>query len=339
MRIQRVFAAFAVAVSAAGCGSFMKADKADILLKPSEEFERAVVISEAPEADAPAAAAPAPAPEKKAAKKKTPVKPAKKGKAAPAGPPVHEPDLEDGGNFAGRRPKVDPFRVGETVTLDVHYFKISAVHLRVAPFAQVNGKKAYQFVTELETYPRFSSMVYAVEDKAVTLLDYEELVPRVFTLHVKETNQLREARSYFDFDKLEARYWEKKITEKDGVQEKRLQWEILPFSQNVFSAIFYMRLFPWETGKEYAFRVADDEKNHIFKGTALRREMLDTDIGELKAVVVKAEIVTKGAFAQTGDIMIWLSDDDRKLVLRIESKLKFATLVAEVIQLDPGKAP
>lgn len=259
--------------------------------------------------------------------------------ARPEVPTKREPDLEDSVGFKGRRPLVDPFRVGEKVIHDVSYFKVSAgqLTLEVGPYAMVNGRKAYNFITSIETYPRFSSLVYAVEDKAVTLLDYETLVPRVFTLHVRETGQLKEARSIFDFEKLQATYWEKKVTEKRGPEEKKMEWEILPYSQNVFSAIFYMRLFRWEPGKEYSFRVADDGENIVFKGRAVRRETLTTEVGIFPAVVVKPEITVKGVFKPMGDIFIWLSDDERRLVLRIESKIKIGTLVSEVIRIEPGR--
>lgn len=361
MKTSRAFlaAAFAGALGlgglTSGCAAkYLKVEDPNVL-KGSDEFDKAVkiVVDESePEPAKPEPARPEPEPAKSAApvkkgapvKKTGPVPKPKKGAktkaAAPAGPAVHEPaDVEDGTGFVGRRPSVDPFRVGEAVVHDVHYFKISAgkMTLKVDPMATVNGKKAYNFVTQLETYPTFSTVVYAVDDKAVTLVDFDQLIPRVFTLHVKETSQRREARSFFDFDKLQARYWEKKVTEKNGVEEKKLEWEILPYSQNVFSAIFYMRLFKWETGKEYAFRVADDEQNLIFRGTALERETLDTEIGPMKAIKVQAKIMSKGIFKQVGDIHIWLSDDDRKYVLRIESKIKIGTLISEIVSLDPGK--
>ncbi|MBX3039324.1 MAG: DUF3108 domain-containing protein [Bdellovibrionaceae bacterium] len=341
-----------------GCAStFLKVENPDVL-RPDKEFERAVVI-EVPEAEpgteealiatAPPAAEEkpaAPAKTVKGAKKTVPAKaaaektPAKASKKAVA-PARREPDLEDDKGFQGRRPLKDPFWIGETVVHDVSYFKVSAgsLTMRVDPFAQVNGKKAYNLVTHIKTYDTFSKLVYGVDDKVVALLDFEQLIPRVFTMTVKESNQAREVRSFFDFEKNEANFWEKKITKKNGVEEKKMKWEILPYSQNVFSAAFYMRLFAWEDGKEYAFRVADDGENLVFKGKTLRREVLNTDLGPIKAVVVKPEIILKGNFKPIGDILIWLSDDDRKHILRIESKIKIGTLVSEIVELKPGKAP
>jgi hypothetical protein len=253
-------------------------------------------------------------------------------------PGKREPDIEDDEGFAGRRPLKDPFHVGEVVTYDVHYFKVSAgtMKLKVDPMVNVNGKKAYNFVTELKSSSMFSSF-YSVQDRVETFVDFETLVPRVFSLHVKETSQLREAQMVFDEKTLHATYWEKKVTEKSGEEEKKQSWEIQPYSQNVFSAAFYMRNFQWEVGKEISFRVADDEQNLIFKGKCLRKETLDTEMGPKRAIVIKPEVTLKGAFKPVGDIYIWLSDDDRKYVLRIESKIKIGTIVAEAISIKPGR--
>lgn len=248
-----------------------------------------------------------------------------------------QPELESDVGFQGRRPIKDPFRIGETVKHKVKYFKMSAgdLTLQVKPLVNVNGVKSYQFMTAIKTSSFFESF-YSVDDYVVTLVDFENLVPNAFTLHVKETGQVKEARSFFDHVNNKATYWQKKVTEKNGVEEKKIEWEILPYAQNVFSAVFYMRNFQWDVGVENAFVVADDEKNLVFKAKGIRKEVLSTDAGEFQTIVIKPEITLKDKFQPVGDIFIWLSDDDRKFILRIEAKIKIGTLVSEVYELNKG---
>lgn len=252
---------------------------------------------------------------------------------------LREPMLEDSEGFIGRRPLHDPFQVGEKIKHEVFYnlFRITAGEMEYStmPFKIVNGRKAYQFAIALKTTSLFSSF-YAVDDRVVTLVDYDLWLPRLFTLHVKESSQLREGRSYFDFEKMKARYEEKKITSKKGVEEKKQEWDLLPYSQNVFSLIYYMRLFAWADNTEYSFRVADDGENLVFKGRVVARETLKTDAGEFKAIKIKPEFTVKGAFKPVGDIYIWLSDDEKKIPLRIESKIKIGTIISQIIDYQPG---
>lgn len=275
---------------------------------------------------------------------KPPVKKSKAKSSAKMAVPVkpdlaqaRQPDLEDKEGFdTSRRPLIDPFRVGEKVTHSVSYFGAQAGTLtfEVKPFVEVNGKKSYNFLLNIKSSSLFSSF-YSVDDQVETYVDFDDLVPHVFKLKIKESGQLKEARSYFDQKTLRANYWENKYTEKNGHEEKKLSWEFLPYSQNAFSSIFYMRLFKWNIGNEYAFRVSDDEKNVIFKGKALEKVKLNTNAGRFDAIKIKAEIVSRGALSQTGDLFIWISDDEHKYVLRIEAKIKIGTLVSEVEKIQP----
>jgi Protein of unknown function (DUF3108) len=257
---------------------------------------------------------------------------------APEKAAVRPPDIEDSEGFNGlRRPPKDPFRVGEKLVHSVRYFSAEAGRLtfEVKPFVEVNGRKSYSFLIGLKTSSMFSRF-YSVDDTVETFVDYETLVPHVFKLNIRETSKLVQAQAFFDHTSLKARFWERKYTEKSGEEEKKREWDLLPFSQNAFSGIFYMRVFSWTVGKVVQFRVSDDEKNVIFKGTALAREKISTEAGTFSAFKIKTDIMSRGALTPSGNIYIWISDDDRKLVLRIEAEIKIGRLVSEVVdvQLD-----
>lgn len=247
-----------------------------------------------------------------------------------------QPELESDVGFDGRRPIIDPFRVGEKVVHRVHYYSISAgtLTLEVKPFATVNERKTYNFRMAIKTSEWYSG-IYSVDDYGTILMDYENLIPTVLTLHIRETGQLREARMLME--PRETTFWERKVTEKHGEEERRLTWETPEYTQNLFSGIYYMRTFHWDVGTENAFRVTDDKENLIFRGKAIRKEKLTTAIGEFNAIVIKPQVELKGKYKPVGDIFVWLSDDERKYILRIESKIKIGTLTSEIIELNPGR--
>lgn len=361
MRIKVVFFIFGLGFLTFSCSSgLLKYDKSKVEFK-SEEFDKQVQIVELDE-EKPAAQISEPIvvskleekslPEKNlspaplAVKKKIAVRPTKvasgKKAALVEAPPVirREPDIEDSEGFNNlRRPPVDPFRVSEKVVHEVSYLAATAgtLTLMVGPYAVVNGRKAYNFNINIKTNSFFSK-VYAVDDKVQTYVDFETLLPGPFKLDIRDSGQVKEAKSYFNFDNLTANYWEHRYTEKNGHEEKKLNWKILPYSQNPFSAIFYMRVFKWTVGQEYMFRVADDEKNVVFKAKALEKTKLRTEAGEFKAIKLKAEVVSRGNLAKASDFYMWLSDDDRKYVLRIEVKLPIGSLVSEVVDIEEGRA-
>ena len=233
-----------------------------------------------------------------------------------------------------RRPLVDPFIVGEEVELAVTYFNMAAGYmtLKVNPFVQVNGKKSYDFTVAVKSSKVFSYF-YAVDDLAQTFVDFEEMVPSSYTIDVKETVQLKDIRSFFDFSTQQGVYWEKKIAKGKPEENKKREWKIEPFSQNVVSAIFYLRTFDLQPGTTVEYKVADMGKNLSFKGEVLRREKISTEVGELDTVVVKPAFEIDGVFKQVGDVFIWLTDDERKFPVRIDAKIKIGTLVLKLKSL------
>lgn len=269
---------------------------------------------------------------KKKAKALPPPEAKKESKVKP-----HVPPMEDSEGFSGRRPLVDPFRVGEKTTLALSYFNMTAgiLDLEVLPFVEVNGEKAYSFKVSARTNGIFSRF-YSVDDFATTYISYENLIPLNFEISVKESKQVANIRSIFDWKKLKGYYWEKRVTQDKGEKSKNIEWDIKPFSQNVVSAVYYLRNFTLTPGKKLAFSVADEGKNIVFKGEVLRREEITTDIGKVKTVVVRPQFEVDGVFKQTGEILMWMTDDDRKFLVRIESKIKIGTIVGKIKALEPG---
>lgn len=272
---------------------------------------------------------------KKPAKKKPTVKlqPVKEKKAAKKAKATEkrQPEHEDAVGFEGRRPKKDPFRVGEVVRLSVTYFGMTAgyMDLKVKPFVEVNGEKSYSFEVDIKSSD-FFSRIYTVDDKAWSYMDYETLLPYNLSIKVRESKQIKEVRSVFNHNELEASYWEKKVKKDGKEKEKKVKWDIEAYSQNVVTALYYLRTFTLTPGKNLQFRVADDGKNYMFTGKVIRKEKLKTEIGTLDTVVVKPRITVDGVFKQVGEIYFWLTDDDRKFPVRIESEIKIGTLKAKV---------
>ncbi len=326
------------------CSSkYLKYEKEKQLVK-NEEFERKVeIISVDTAASSPVVEATKelPVEQKKAPIVKAKVK-AKVTKKiiAPKKAQKRQPDVEDRIGFEDgqRRPIKDPFAVGEKVIHEMSYFtaKAGLLTMEVKPMAQVNQRLSYHFFVGLKSSGLFSNF-YSVDDQVNTFLDYEELVPHVLKVSIKESGKLAQAQSYFDFQTNKASFWEKKYTEKSGEEERKFTWDILPYSQNAFSGLYYMRIFEWKVGKEIAFQVAEDKKNIIFKGTAIAEETLETEAGEFKTIKIKASILSRGALTQTGDVFLWITNDDRKYIVRIEAKIKIGTIVSEVIEIKHGK--
>lgn len=351
-----LLAAFVVS---GGCSSILRNERAHEILR-QDEFDKQIQVAELPPEPGlmtsglyvqwpgpppvPSAMEPAVAPKKSGRGRQKEKIVIASVASAPEGPlqapAEHEPPHEDGEGFVGRRPKIDPFRVGEKVSLEMSYFGVSAgeMTLEVRPFVRVNGRKSYHFAGTAISTSVFA-MFYAVDDWFEAFVDYETLTPLNYALHVKESKQLRETRCLFDWKKKQAVFWDKKIDPENKVEERKFEWEIPPFSQNIFTAAYYLRNFQLRPGKKLAFVVAHEKENLMVTGEVLRREVLSTPIGDLNTVVIRPKIELNGVFKPVGEVLFWMTDDDRKFIVRIESKIKIGTVVASVSGIQPGRAP
>ncbi|MBY0316242.1 MAG: DUF3108 domain-containing protein [Bdellovibrionales bacterium] len=274
---------------------------------------------------------------KKGKTAKSPATPPQTGKSAakvvptPVESTKHLPELEDSEGFIGRRPEVNPFRVGEKVTYSVSYFAVEAgtMSMEIKSMVEVNGKKAYAIHYSGKSSSVFD-MFYAVDDSAITYLDVETLVPTSYSLHVKESKQVREVRSYFNLQEMKAYMLDKRQKKGKELEVKDYSWEIPAYSQNVFSVAFYMRTFTFKVGKELQVRVAHEGKNILMKAKVLREEKLKTPAGTFDTWVIQPQFEMEGAFKPSGNNFIWLTKDDRKRIVRIESKIKIGTIVVGV---------
>lgn len=223
------------------------------------------------------------------------------------------------------------FPVGEQVVLSASFFGVEAgkVQLGVKSDKLFNGKEVLHFYALGKTSSLFS-LVYKVRDSIESLWSLDFKRPLSLAFDVDETKQKYKTRSYFDWSKRKAEYFEEGWHKKKGNYRNKKEWKLPKFGQDILSVIFYIRTLDLEVGKEYNFNVMEDEKVIQAQLKVDRREILKTKIGALSALVLKPFFKTKGKFKKVGDISIWVTDDKYKQLLRVESKIKIGTVTAKV---------
>jgi len=301
-------------------------------LSKIEEFDKIVQIKEMPPAGEELKAEEKAPPPIIAVKPKKVVKKVKTKKIE-----VRQPTLEDAEGFAGRRPIVDPFRIGEKVTMMMTYFGVSAgdMILTTQPYKEVNGRKSYHFHVALRSSDLFS-MFYLVDDWGETFVDYETLLPATMAIGATESKKLLALKSVLDHTKLKGYRWERAVYKGEEPKEKNTVWDILPYSQNVISAFYYIRTFRLVPGKTINFRVADDGKNMVVKVEILRREKIKTLKGEFQTLVLKPTVEIGGIFQPMGNVFFWVTDDDRKLFVRMEAEIKIGKIIGQLKEFELG---
>lgn len=242
--------------------------------------------------------------------------------------------------FPVRRPERDSIWIAEKQVYDVSYFGVSAgdFTVRVEPFKWVGGRKVYH-VRGTAISSKVFSLFYRLNDEVETYIDYDGIFSHRFHILLNESKQSRDALELNDSEKGQTFYWNRWQRKDQPYIESKEYFPIQPFSQDSLSALYFLRSVPLPEGGIITFPVINEGKTWDADVTVVRRETLNTVIGRVRTVVLRPEPKYQGILKKQGDNYLWLTDDDRRILVRLEAKVKIGTVVAELKSMEPGNAP
>lgn len=93
------------------------------------------------------------------------------------------------------------------------------------------------------------------------------------------------------------------------------------------AAFFYFaRTVPLEVGKRYEFnRYFRPDRNPVVL-EVLARDTIDVPAGRFRTVVIQPTIQGRGILAEASEPRMWLSDDDRRIMVQLKSKFSFGVI-------------
>ena len=227
--------------------------------------------------------------------------------------------------------------VGEKQVFAVSYFGVVAGNftLEVLPYKYIDNRKVYD-IKATAISSRLFSLFYRLNDTVESYIDYDGFFSDRFHLVLDETKQTRDALELYDSEKAQTFYWNRWHHNKNEYTETKEYDPIQSFSQDSLSALFYLRSIPLPMGAVITFPVVSEGKSWEAVVKVVRREMMDSPLGRVQTVVVKPETKYRGILQKKGDTYIWLTDDERRFVVRMDAKVKVGTISAKLIQVERG---
>ncbi len=101
------------------------------------------------------------------------------------------------------------------------------------------------------------------------------------------------------------------------------------------AAFFYFaRTVPLEVGKRYEFdRYFRPDRNPVVL-EVLARDTIDVPAGRFPTVVIKPTIKGKGILADASEPRMWLSDDDRRVMVQLKTRFPFGTITFRLKSIE-----
>jgi len=208
------------------------------------------------------------------------------------------------------------FGAGEKLVFSVQYGLITAgeATLEVRNIATIGGRPCYRIVSDARTNDFFSKF-YQVRDRYESCMDTTELYTLRYEKHVREGKFKRDETVDFDQTAHRAKYKDKSVP-------------IPPRTQDVLSALYYVRTLPLEVGQSISIANHTDKKNYPLLVKVHGREHIKVDAGEFDCLVVEPILRGPGVFTQKGRLTVWLTDDERRMPVLMKSKVVIGHVAA-----------
>jgi len=218
-----------------------------------------------------------------------------------------------------------PFMEGEKLTFDVKYGLINAAEATLeAKSASYQGESVWKLSTNAKTHPFFDK-VFKVRDKVESWWDKDTQLPFKFSKNLQEGKYRQHRVHIYDHAKHSTIYqrWQfSKNTYENEVMD------IPANTQDILSAFYYIRCQNLEVGKSARVNITADGRSMDTEVVVHRKEKRKTIFGEVECLVIEPKLRGEAVFKQTGRILIWLTNDEYKIPVRLESKVTFGSFVA-----------
>ncbi len=113
--------------------------------------------------------------------------------------------------------------------------------------------------------------------------------------------------------------------------------EALPNSEvvDILSGLYYLRNRPLQTGKTETLHIFDSNVYTLVPVEVVRRETLSLPgFKSANTLLLHPLIKTEGIFKRAGDILIWVTDDENHVPVKVETSILLGKVTAELINSE-----
>ena len=221
------------------------------------------------------------------------------------------------------------FASGEYLKFDITYgFVTAGEAVMSVSDTVVKNRNCLRVDFHLKSKP-FFDVFYRVEDRYHTLMDADGLFPWHFEQHIREGGFQRDFVA--EFDQLEH------VARTTGGNYK-----IPPYVQDMMSAFYFSRTIDYSNFKpgqkihmQNFYKDSTYELDVKFRG----RQTIEVEAGTFNCVVIEPLAKEGGLFKSDGRVFVWITDDERKIPVRVSSKISIGSVESELTEYHGINGP
>ena len=222
------------------------------------------------------------------------------------------------------------FDVGERLVFNVNYGFITAGEavLEIPALDSVAGRNCFRVEFRVNSLPSFS-WIYRVEDRYLTFIDTATIAPWKFEQHIREGSYRRDFIAEFD-------------QRNNIAKTQEGSYPVPPYVHDILSAFYYARTINYgtlKTGDQVQLSNFYKDKSHDLVIRVLGRQQLEVAAGTFNTVVIEPLVKEGGLIKSEGRIVVWLTDDERKIPIRVNTKVVIGSIDTELKEFSGIRGP
>ncbi|MBA2686354.1 MAG: DUF3108 domain-containing protein [Gemmatimonadaceae bacterium] len=200
-----------------------------------------------------------------------------------------------------------PYGIGEKLVYDlaVGGAKVGTGTMSIVDLVSIDGHNTFHSVFDIKG----GFLFFKVNDRLESWFEPETATSHRFYQLLNEGNYHKER--YFEIYPDSAKLHQRGFEQKESVHE--------PLDDASF--FYFVRTVPLVIGETYTYaRYFRPDKNPVIV-KVLRREKVRVDAGTFNTIVLQPVIKSGGLFAEGGEALIWVTDDDRRIMVQLRAKM------------------
>jgi hypothetical protein len=168
-----------------------------------------------------------------------------------------------------------------------------------------------------------------VQDRYVTYIDVATIAPWKFEQHVREGSYSRDFIAEFD-------------QRRNIAKTSERTYPVPQYVHDILSAFYYARTInygPLKAGDQIFLSNFYKDTTYDLVIRVLGRQQLEVAAGTFNTVVIEPLVREGGLIKSEGRIVVWLTDDERKIPIRVNTKVVIGSIDTELKGYTGVKGP
>jgi len=237
-------------------------------------------------------------------------------------------------SFESQKPEA--YESGEWFKFRIHYGFINAgfATLQIQE-AVKNNKKVYHATGKGYTVG-MSRFFFKVDDTYESYFDKMTNKPYQFIRKIDEGGYTKDQEGFFN-------QASNKVLVKNYKNNTENTFSVTENVQDIISAFYYLRNHPnidkLKIGESIVVDMFFDDEVFKFKLKFIGREIIKTKFGTAPTMIFRPLVQSGRVFKEEESLLVWISDDENKIPLRIKASLAVGSIKADLESFKGLKNP